>query len=206
MAVALQNTSKEALSRELQFDDPTMVVRFTRLLSLSPEFYELITWGSAKGCISLTAASEAARVEDTAARNKLIKAIVEHEFSSKEVKQIIQAYAKGSKPMAACAKETLASRPQIIRRYVLAGALSPELQAMMNRRSMTERDALLARVVGPLLLSGEHFTAKLGFERFVIVTSENGNRSLIEAGAKTGSDFGALIRQELLRAIQNEQC
>jgi len=204
MAIALQNTTKETLSQELQLDDPTMIGRFVRLVSVPSEFHPLITWGTGKGLISLTAASEAARVQHEADLRELLNAIVSYGMSGREVKQSLQAYSDGEKPMADSIRETIAERPQVTKRFVLAGAITPELQNVLAQFDTAKRESLLARAIRAIILPSEQFTAKLGDDRFIIVTSEEGNRSLITAGERTGSDFGELIRRQLSRAIEKE--
>src|SRR4051812_19259230 len=82
---ALEHSDLQKITDELQLADTTIPNRFLSLLNLAPEVQGLVSWGTGKGTLSFSVASEIARFQDPVGRSRLVQASLEHQLTRQEV-------------------------------------------------------------------------------------------------------------------------
>ena len=154
--------------------DPSMLGRFTRLLSLPREVRELVDWGSAGGRLGMTGASVIARLTRKADQRELARAAVEHQLTAAELTQVAQTRERSGRSVSECVESTLQLRPTIERRYLFIGAItSDEASQELRNRSQIERDALLRTIIVARAPPGNLWSMRLGPSSFSLVGPES---------------------------------
>ena len=197
VAAALQRgidggSSPSELASMLYLDDASMVARFLRLLTLSPEVRELVDWGPTTSMLPFTSASELARLppgEDVA----LARAALEMKLSGAEIKQVVQLRIRSAKALDDCVDAIVRLRPQIERRFVFIGAVTAELADDVSGLVQAERDQFFRSLLAEWLPNTPVLGARLTQQRFTIV----GDKTL--ADALSGRDFESEINSLLAR-------
>lgn len=158
------------VAQALGLEDTTMITRFRRLLNLTPEVRHLIGWRGSEANISLTVASEIARLRSEIDQKTLVRSTLENKLSSSEVRQIAQIILRGGNQATQAIQAVLTSRPEIVKRHVLIGAiLSDELSTLLHRMTQLERDEMLINAMQRQKPTLPEWTGKLGAEQFTLV-------------------------------------
>jgi ParB-like chromosome segregation protein Spo0J len=158
------------IAEALHLEDATMIGRFRRLLRLSPSIRHLVTWGQSPSSISLTVASELARLNSVEAQQQVVNAALENELKSSEVRQIVQILQRSQQSPSEAIQSVLKLRPQVTRRHVIVGAvLSPTVRSALTSMSQSERDSFLGWAVQKHQPSLPPFNGRLATERFTLV-------------------------------------
>lgn len=168
-------------AKAVHLEGPTWIARFIKILDLPEDVYHLIDWGRRNGSIAFTSATEIARLTEDADQRTAIKAALEHDLSSSEVRQLVQLRLRSHKPMDACVSAVLKMRPQVQLRHVFIGAItSDSLRRRLQSLSQHERDANLSALFHkewPLTNVSGH----LGTQHFTLVGDK---------------EFGDLVKNE----------
>ena len=161
------------IAEALHLEDATMIGRFKRLLRLSPSIRHLVTWGQSSSSISLTVASELARLNSAEAQQQIVGAALESGLKSSEVRQIVQILQRSQQSPSEAIQSVVKLRPQVTRRHVVVGAvLSPSVRSVLASMSQSARDGFLAKAVQKCQPSLLPFNGRLATERFTLVGDE----------------------------------
>jgi len=162
-------TTAKELAAFLHFEGPTMINRYLKLLSLSEPLQPLVGRGKGASMLSVSAASEIARL-NPAEQTRLSQAVLTHQLGLSEVKQIVQIRQRSSKSIEQAIQAVLDQRTVVVQRHVIVGAVMAEaLRQRLAQMTQEERNALLQRALekrGPGLA---FVGAKLGADRFTLV-------------------------------------
>jgi ParB-like chromosome segregation protein Spo0J len=158
------------IATALHLENATMIGRFRRLLRLDPTIRHVVTWGKSPSSISLTVASELARLDSAEAQQQVVDAALENELKSSEVRQIVQILQRSQQSTSEATQSVLRLRPQVIRRHVIVGAVfSPGVRAALTGMTQSERDSFLIRAVRKHQPGLPSFSGRLATERFTLV-------------------------------------
>jgi len=125
--------------------------------------------------------------------------IMANQLTKGEVGQIVELKKRSGRPITECIGEVLRMRPSVIRKYVFLGAVVGDVVKLhlMNLRQ-SERDAMLSTVLKNLYGQLPKTSARLGVDRFTIVTDEQGASQLKQVGRPT---FEAAINRSLAETL-----
>jgi len=198
MRQALGNgmTAKE-LAASLHFDGPTMVSRFLKLSTLSPQIHPLIGWGADASTLSFSAASEIARLSP-AEQVTFSQAVLTHQIGLSEVKQIVQIRQRSGKSIEQAIQAVLDQRTVVVQRHVIVGAvMSEDLQQRLAQMTQEERNALLQQALekhGPSLA---FIGAKLGTNHFTLVGDKQFQKAITSLPDGFEEAVTAYLQREL---------
>lgn len=162
--------SLQDVAEALHLENTTMLGRFRRLLHLSPSIWHLVAWGQSPSSISLTIASELARLDSAEAQQQVVDATLENELKSSEVRQIVQVLQRSQQSPSEAIQSVIRLRPQVTRRHVFVGAvLSPDVSSALTNMTQGERDAFLGRAIRKHQTDLPSFNVRLATERFTLV-------------------------------------
>ena len=188
-------SSLDACAHEVRIDE-SGVGRFLRLLDLPEDVRHLVDWGSGKGVVGFSCATEIVRIEDPGDQRKVAQAVLEHGLKSREVRQVAQLLKRSGESASDAVDEVLGMRPVVVKRYVYLGSVIDEgLSTALEGKTQQERDRLLASVLGELGLDSA--SGRLGASRFTLVGDENLGRML------TGPE-GDELEERLCRRLSVE--
>ena len=177
-------------AKAVQLDGPTWVSRFLGLLKLPEDVRHLVDWGRGVGAVTFTSATEIARLDSHDDQRRAMEATLAHNFSSAEVRQLVQLRKRSRQTIEECTAGVVKMRPRIEVRHLFVGSVAEGLRERLRSLGQYERDQLLAgvarKVVGSAQVSG-----RLGAERFTLVG---------------GKDFGEVVaaRKEVLEREVND--
>jgi hypothetical protein len=161
--------SPSEVAEAVQFDGTTMVGRFLRLLELSPEIQHLVDFGTDEDSLGFTAAFEMARLPPSD-HGELATAILEHQLSSAEVRQIAQLRLRSKRPISECIQGVVRMRPQVVVRQVFIGAILDEATGQRLRAlTQHDRNELLKDALATRSATLRIGTGRLGADRFTLV-------------------------------------
>ncbi len=126
LTAALQHTDLETLADRLNFKDTTLLRKIARLADLPPDVASMVDWGSRKGSLSMSAATEIQRLEAPELIRESAIAAVENDFSRAEARQLVQIHARTGAPITACVESVVATRPKVERSELIIGSLLSE--------------------------------------------------------------------------------
>lgn len=165
--------TQQDVAEALHLENTSMIGRFRRLLRLNPTIQHLVTWGKSPSSISLTVASELARLDSAEAQQGVVEAALENGLSSSEVRQIVQILQRSQKSHTEAIQSVLRLRPQVTRRHVIVGAvISPTVKSALTGMTQGERDLFLDRAVRKHQPNLPSFNGRLATERFTLVGSD----------------------------------
>jgi len=157
-------------AKAVQLEGPTWVGRFLNLLKLPEDVRHLVDWGRGAGAVTFTSAADIARLDDPDDRRAAIQAALTHNFSSKEVRQLVQLKKRSERTIAECTEGVLKMRPQVDVRHVFIGSVAEGLRDRLRDLGQYARDEAFANVVKQVV--GPGVSGRLGAERFTLVGSK----------------------------------
>ena len=193
-----EGMSLKECARAIQLDGTGHIRRFVRILDLPDDIRHLIDWGSKRGLLGFTSAVELARLENTEDQRALAKAVLSERLYSKEVRQAVQLRRRSRRSMAECIREVLNMRPQIEKRYIFVGSVTPENANALCNLSQAERDAKLTLGIKDIGL--RNVTGRLGHRFFTLVGNGRFNASMVAIGKE---NIEEQIRSYLSRVLQD---
>lgn len=189
------------IADRLYLEDPSIVGRFIRLLSLPLQVQQLIGWGSASTTVSFTAASIIARLKSSQEQTDLAKAVLENQFNKSEIIQIVQIRQRSGNSLESCIKGILNQRPVIERRHVIIGELqSKKLKDKIRQISQLERNNLLQSTLERTTPGIPSLGTTLS-ERFFLLVGDDKFHSAITS---LPDGFEKSITEHLIRELGNE--
>jgi DNA-binding transcriptional MerR regulator len=158
----------------LMLESDSMILKFERLLELSPEIQHLIDWGQSSSAIAFTSASEIAKMKDFQEQKLIADNIIKEKLTKTEVIQIIQAKKRSDNTLSTCIEDAIKLRPQIDRKFVYIGAIiNKDLLPILSQKSQLERDRLLEGALTSNIPQTVQWEGRLGKDRFTLVGSED---------------------------------
>jgi len=130
VAQALEIAAKAApikeLAEELGFADTSTLRRIMQLAAVPEEIGSLVVWGNKSGFLSMSVASELARLDDRKLRQSALQSALQYGFTKSEARQLAQLIRRGEGDVVAAVKSVLNTRPRIERRELVLGAIVSE--------------------------------------------------------------------------------
>jgi hypothetical protein len=171
-----------------------MIGRFVRLLALPADYYDLISWGNCQTAIPFKSATEIARLEEPNDQKALIDAVIQYGMTGREVEQVVQIHKRSGRCVAECIGEILKTRPIIVRRHALIGAIPPgKIRESIINTPQVERDLVLEHSLHRNLSQVEILSVKLSPDRFTILTTELGYNTIMETARLQHTTFEDLV-------------
>jgi len=191
--------SNTQLAEMLHLDGPSMIAKFLGLNRLVADVRHLVDWGHKEKLISMTAATEIARLSRLE-QPVLANQILEFNLGKEEVRQAIQLRLRSGNPIEDCVAKVVALRPVIDRRFVFVGATrDARALADLRQRTQVERDDLLRRAMHRRLPTLTTFAARLGLGKFTVV----GGNDVAHALNQLSPDFETVINDWLEDELTN---
>ena len=163
---ALQQSEIEVISSALGFSDSSTLRRIIRLNDLPEDLALLVEWGTKRGSLSMSTATELLRLSSPDLIRQAFIGAIEHEMTKDEARQIVQIRERATTPISDCITQALLTRPRIDRTELILGSLvTPKSQATASRLG---NDAATAKLK---LLLARHYP-----DIVARVTRINGNR------------------------------
>jgi hypothetical protein len=198
-AVLDAGTRAKDVAAALHLDGTTMIQRFVRLLSLSPDVQHLIDWGQTGATIAFTAASELSRLKSGDDQAAAATAALENELTSGEVKSLVQLKLRSRKPLQECVDEIVRLRPTIQRRHVLVGAVtSPELRTRLETLTQLQRDEAFRKALTAQFPGLGQAASRLGADRYTIT----GDEGVFERLTKDAARFESAITKAIAAVVE----
>lgn len=184
----------------LSFDSSSTLREIHRLLSLAPEIRPLVGWGRSRAPLTMTAASQIARLTDTGDQQAVVEAVLVHSLTSDETRQVVETNLRSARPISECAETVLRLRPRIERKHLLMGAVtSASAQDRLADLTQRRRDELLRQAVTECIgRFPAGWVGSLGPSRFTIL----GGGPLAETLKALPEGFEAGINRCLEAMIQ----
>ncbi|KKK56676.1 hypothetical protein LCGC14_3062150 [marine sediment metagenome] len=184
--------SLKEIADKVNFKDTSTLSRILRLLKLNNSIKHLVTWKST-GSISFSAASEMTGL-DASLQNELAQAILEHDLTKNEVRQITQIMNRSSSNLKEALNQVLELRPRIIKKFVYIGSvLDQSVLDKISTMTQDERDMLLTNILNIILPSNITYQSHLGKSNYTIV----GNDALSEGINNLETDYDQAINEFL---------
>lgn len=185
--------SQDKVAKAMGLRGTTMVSRFIRLLQLNPAVQHIVDWGQSGATISFTSAW---RLTQLSPHDQALACdvILRHQLTSPEVEQLVQLRKRSGRPVRECIKEVLRMRPTVEKRHVFIGAVtSVAARAGLPKISQANRDAILGDVLHTAFTAFHPLGARLGTDRFTIVSDEKQAALLLQQT----TDFEAAVNSAL---------
>lgn len=188
--------STPTVSAEATHVSASMVSRFLKMTELAPDIQHLVDWGQSGSTLSFSSAFELSRLPPQD-HQAVATAVLEHGFSSAEVRQLAQLRLRSHQPIEDSIAGTLAMRPRITRKHVFVGAIVDQVVvAQLNELTQADRDSLMETIAKHDLGLGKEVSSRLGVRRFTLVGDDDMSASLNALG-----DFEAAINDHLKRKL-----
>jgi hypothetical protein len=175
----------------------SQVSRFLSLLRIPSELHYLINFGQSAGTLGFSSAFELSRLDAEEDQRRAVRAVLELNLTSSEVRQLVQARERSRKSMDECVTTVLKMRPHVEVRHVFIGSVLKEnIRERLHGLSQPQRDEILQGILKENFKE-LHATGRLGSERFTLVGGAE-----LGAAVKTGNDqFEQEINAELRRSL-----
>ena len=168
--------SLEDCAREIRIDE-SGIGRFLRLQQLPEDVRHLVDWGSGKGVVGFSCATELVRIQDPSDQRTVAEAVLEHGLDSREVRQVAQLIRRSDRPARDAVAEVVGMRTVVVQRYIYVGTVADDcLASALGKRTQWEKDTLLAAGIERLGLHG--VMGRLASNRFTLVGDDRLGRLL----------------------------
>ena len=193
ISTALESTDLKTLASDLGFGDTTTIKRILRLKDMPDDLAAVVDWGTRKGSISMSVATELMRLH----RDFLFKAVgaaVSHSMSKEEVRQLVQIQARSEQSVDDCIEQVLKRRPRIERSELIIGSLlTGDAQDLSNKLGNEELAKRLRRSL-----------AKRFPEVICQAVRVNGKRFSLLFAEKAAQDFRNLLSGKTIESTVTE--
>lgn len=164
LAKALDSgASRASLAESLGLRDSSMIGRFLKLNQIPEGASDLVGWGRTPGELSLSVACEVA-VAQPEDRDLLAAAAQAHRLTKEETRAVVQTRARSGRSLEDSIRAIVELRPEIVRRYVVLGAIeSQSLRRALARFGHADRQDLFADVLVGLDLQASGSLRPTGF-------------------------------------------
>lgn len=151
----------------------SQIATFLKLLALTPQVRHLAGWGGASlASVPFSSLAELGRLSPPE-QISAAEAILEEQLTWKEVIEVIQIADRARKGVTECVADVVRRRPSIEKRHVLVGRVESDTERRLRELNQGERDDLLRDALASIVDPDCPFDARLGFEAFTVVTSED---------------------------------
>ena len=181
-----------------------MINKILRLSSIMDEnIISSISWQSPDtNQISMSSASELARLRSNNDQQKVFKSILEYQFTSKEVKELVTLYDRSGKNIEECINQIKKAKPKTIHSHLIIGKLtSSALTDKLSSIPALKRNRILRDVLNTEIPLIKYKGAKLKKTQFIIV----GNQETESKIRSLGDDFEDIITQYLINKLRVEK-
>lgn len=190
----LAGASTMECARFVNLTGPSMISRFLRLMKLSPEIRHLVDWGQTGATMSFETAWRLADLNKDEQEAAATPAMA-NQMSKDEVNQVLQIKKRSRRHVLECINEVLGMRANVVKKYVFIGAvIGDALKQYLVQLRQIQRDELLIGILIDHYGDLPNVSARLGLERFTIVTNEEGATRLNEGKQ---ADFETIINKSL---------
>lgn len=193
-------TTAKELAAFLHFAGPSMVNRYLKILSLPPALQALVSRGGGVSTLSVSAASEIARLAPV---EQVIfsEAILSHQLGLSEVKQIVQIRQRSGKSIDSAVQAVLDQRPIVVQQHIIIGSvMAQSLRQLLARMTQEERNALLQRALEKYGPGAAFVGAKLGASSFTLI----GDKQFQKAMTSLSTGFEEAVTQYLQQEVQSK--
>ena len=166
-----EGASFSEIATALGFESTSTLREIHRLTRLSKDLRHLVGWGrKAQAPLSMTAASQLARLDTPEHQALLAEGILAHRLTSTEARQVVETRIRSGKSIEDSIATVLKLRPRVVRRHVFIGAVtSDEARRELGSLSQGQRDRLLTRVLQSVLGPSVDWQGALGPEKFTLI-------------------------------------
>ena len=131
--LALKQTDVDTLAQELGFKEPSTMRKIHSLVRLSPALAATVEWGTRRGGISMSTASELLLLNDPKHVEEGMKAALELDMTRTEAQQLKQIYRRTKASIKDCVQRVMSSRTLIERSELVLGTLvTPEAREIQS--------------------------------------------------------------------------
>lgn len=158
-----------------------MINKIMRLNSIKhPQIISSIEWmASGTGQISMSVASELARLANNDDQLTVFKGIQENNFTKEEVKELVTLYNRSGLSIEECIEQIRKAKPEIIHTLVIIGKiLSDRLIRKLSTIPDLDRNILFRRVLDSHFPSLNYKGVKLKKGKFIIIGGEQTKKTL----------------------------
>ena len=189
--------SVEVCARELRLDE-SGIGRFLSLQGLPDDIRHLVDWGSGKGVVSFSCATEIVRIKDCEDQRTVANAVLAHRLTSKEVRQVVQLLKRSAQSAEHAVEEVIDMRPIVVKRFVYLGTVRGDsLIRSLKGKTQRERDAVLESAIAALNLNA--VSGRLGLRQFALVGDDRLGQVLADMeGDELEERLCAVLEQEAL--------
>jgi len=179
VAQAIRSTKRagatsDEIASAMHLEGATMIRRFLRLLDLPEDVQLIVDWGRTGATIAFTGAAELARLPSKNEQSIAGRAALEYQFSTSELKSLVQLRLRSGRPISECIKEVVGLRPQITVRHVFIGAVKGEkLKELLRELPQVDRDRLILNSAAQLWPDAREAAFRLGADRFTISLNDD---------------------------------
>ncbi len=180
--------SIDSLAKRLGFKGASMISRFLTLLNIPEEFQEIVEWGSGSGAMSHLTFSIASTISTLPPdqQRQFFLEVFKHELTKLETISVVQTLKRNpSKSVRDAAHEVLGTRPVKVYHEVLIGSFPPESAMASSSLPTGRKEAVLNAVLKPIF-GNEAVAGRVSAGHFLISTSEQGKRALLERCKRLG--------------------
>jgi hypothetical protein len=177
-----------------------MINKILRLNSIkSQRIIDSIVWQIAgENEISMSAASELARLKKQHEQLRVYEGILAYSFTSKEIKELVTLYSRSGKNIEECIEQIKEAKPKTIHTNVIIGKIADKnLSRKLSKISSIERNKLLRGVLDNNSIS--YKGVKLEGERFVIVGHENTLNQIMSLSDDFEATISNLIKEKVYK-------
>jgi len=180
-----------------------MINKILRLCSIKNNHIKsAITWQSpGPKQISMSSASELSRLKNNEDQIKLFNSILENNFTSKEVKELVTLYGRSGKSIEKCINQIKEAKRKTINTHVIIGSItSSSLREQLSSVPALTRNRILRNVLNTHIPSLKYKGAKLKKTQFMVVGDEKTEMQI----SLLGDDFEDVITKLLIDKIREE--
>jgi hypothetical protein len=192
--------TKESISKKVKVS-VDMINKILRLNSIKDnEIISSIIWQSpSPKQISMSTASELARLENISDQRKVFKAILEHNFTKSDVKELVTLFRRADISIEECISQIKEAKLKTIHTNIMVGRICSEyLLDKIKDIKPLERNQILKQILEEKSIPFKG--VKLEKERFLII----GDEKTYEKILLLGNDFEKIITGLLIKRFKNE--
>ena len=174
MRRALEETDTESLAGALGFDDTTTFNKILRLAELPADLASIVQWGTRRGSVSMSTASELLRLPSPTAVQHAMHAAAEHNLTREEARQLVQIQKRSGQSVQDCVNSVLRTRPHVERSELIIGSfVSGEARARITSLGNEASARMLKRILAreypdvtcrAVRVNEDHFSLLLSIE------------------------------------------
>lgn len=199
LAEAVTYLSREEIARRLGLKGTDMIARFLALRRLPEDDLGLVCWRREEGLVPFTSAYFASKLQDSASRSALLRAIITNRLDTTEVESVVQLMERSHVTLPESINKVVKSRRQVTTQHLFAGVIT-SLPSGLQGVDEQGLSAQLKKAVTLGVPGISVIAAKISGDRYFIVTNSKGADAMKDSWTRRGLDMDSFV-SELLRAI-----